>query len=175
MFVPELAPIWHECYRVFKPGGLLMMGFMNPDEFVFDEVAIDEKGVWEVKHTLPYIEHETLSQEMLEQRIQDKEMFHFSHTMETLLGACRRKKFWPQINTDFHRLGLKFEEIRVNSLQIICEQDFSDSLLGGMLQTGFVITDFYEDRRTEEDANPIRHYMPTYYVVRAKKYPNQQI
>ena len=125
MFVPDLAPIWQECYRVLSLGGMLMTGFMNPDEFIFDAVAIDEKGVLEVKHALPYIEYETLSQETLEQRIQDKEMFHFSHTMETLLG--------------------------------------------GILKAGFVITDFYEDRRSEEDDNPIRHYMPTYYMVRAQK------
>jgi ubiquinone/menaquinone biosynthesis C-methylase UbiE len=125
MFVPELAPVWHECYRVLNAGGLLMTGFMNPDEFIFDYIAIDEKGVLEVKYSLPFVEHETLSQEVLEQRIQNKEMFHFSHSMETQLG--------------------------------------------GLMKAGFVITDFYEDRRPEEDGNPIRHYMPTYYVARAQK------
>jgi ubiquinone/menaquinone biosynthesis C-methylase UbiE len=125
MFVPELAPIWHECYRVLSAGGLLMTGFINPDEFIFDDVAIDEKGVLEVKHSLPYVEYETLNKEVLEQHIRNKEMFHFSHTMETQLG--------------------------------------------GLMKAGFVITDFYEDRRPEEDGNPIRHYMPSYYVARAKK------
>ena len=59
-----------------------MTGFMNPDEFVFDDVALDDEGVFIVKNPLPYVEHETLSQEALEQRIRNKEMFHFSHTME---------------------------------------------------------------------------------------------
>ena len=63
--------------------------------------------------------------EVLEQRIRNKYMFHFSHTMETQLG--------------------------------------------GILKAGFVMTDFYEDRRPEEDGNPIRHYMPSYYVARAQK------
>jgi SAM-dependent methyltransferase len=125
MFVPELAPVWCECYRVLSAGGLLMTGFQNPDEFVFDFNAIDEKGILEVKHSLPFVEYETLSEEMLEQHIQDKEMFHFSHTLETQLG--------------------------------------------GLLQAGFVLTDFYEDRRPDEDGNPIRHYIPSYYVARAKK------
>jgi len=125
MFVPELAPIWRECYRVVNEGGLLMTGFMNPDEFIFDYIAIDEKGVLEVTHSLPYVEHETLSQEVLEQRIQNIEMFHFSHTMETQLG--------------------------------------------GLMKAGFVITDFFEDSRPAEDGNPIRYYMPSYYVARAQK------
>ena len=125
MFVPELAPIWHECYRVLSAGSLLMTGFINPDEFIFDYIAIDEKGVLDVNYSLPFVEHETLSQEVLEQRIQNKEMFHFSHTMETQLG--------------------------------------------GLMKAGFVITDFYEDRRPEEDGNPVRYYMPSYYVARAQK------
>ena len=33
----------------------------------------------------------------------------------------------------------------------------------------FVITGFFEDRRTEEDGNPIRHYMPSDFVVCARK------
>lgn len=125
MFVPELAPIWHECYRVLSAGGLLMTGFMNPDEFIFDSAAIDEKGVLEVRHSLPYVEYETENKEVFEQRIRNKEMFHFSHTMEAQLG--------------------------------------------GLMKTGFVITGFYEDRRPEEDGNPIRHYIPSYYVARAQK------
>jgi hypothetical protein len=41
--------------------------------------------------------------------------------------------------------------------------------LGGLIGTGFVITGFYEDRRPAEEGNPIRHFMPSYYVVRARK------
>jgi ubiquinone/menaquinone biosynthesis C-methylase UbiE len=125
LFVPDVVPIWRECYRVLQAGGVLMTGFMNPDEFIFDDVALDNQGVFVVKHPLPYVEYETLSQEMIEQRIRDKEMFHFSHTMEAQLG--------------------------------------------GLTSAGFVITGFYEDRRTEEDGNPIRHFMPSVFVARAEK------
>jgi hypothetical protein len=78
-----------------------------------------------VRHPLPYVESKTLDQKALEQRIRNKDMFHFSHTMEAQLG--------------------------------------------GLTQAGFVITGFYEDRRPEEDGNPIRHFMPSYYVARAQK------
>lgn len=42
-----------------------------------------------------------------------------------------------------------------------------EAQLGGMTDAGFVITGFYEDRRTDEDGNPIRFYMPSDFVVRA--------
>lgn len=125
LFVPNLEPVWYECHRVLRSGGLLMTGFLNPDEFVFDPIALDNEGAFVVKYPLPYVEHETLSEEALAQRIRKKGMFHFSHTME--------------------------------------------SQLGGLTAAGFAITGFYEDRRPEEDGNPIRHYMPSYFVARAQK------
>lgn len=125
LFVPDLKPIWQECYRTLKTGGSLMTGFMNPDEFIFDIDALDNEGALVVKYPLPYVEHETLSPAQLEEHKRHKRMFHFSHTMETQLG--------------------------------------------GLLATGFIITGFYEDRRPEADGNPIRHYMPSYYVVKAQK------
>jgi ubiquinone/menaquinone biosynthesis C-methylase UbiE len=125
LFVPDVAPVWRECYRVLQTGGVLMTGFMNPDEFIFDEEALDNEGRFVVKHALPYVEYETLSPAMLAQRMTQREMFHFSHTMEAQLG--------------------------------------------GLTKAGFVITDFYEDRRSEADGNPIRHFMPSVFVARVRK------
>ncbi|HYI58318.1 MAG TPA: class I SAM-dependent methyltransferase [Microlunatus sp.] len=49
---------------------------------------------------------------------------------------------------------------------------FSHSMeaqLGGLCVAGFVLTGFYEDRRSEADGNPIRLYMPSGFVVRARR------
>jgi hypothetical protein len=42
--------------------------------------------------------------------------------------------------------------------------------LGLLTSTGFAITGFYEDRRPDWDGNPIRHYLPSYYIVRAERH-----
>jgi len=125
LFVSDVDPIWRHCFRVLRAGGLLMTGVMNPDEFIFEMSALDDEGAFVVKHSLPFVEHETLSQDEIDERIRNKGLFHFSHTMEAQLG--------------------------------------------GLIKAGFVITGFYEDRRPEEDDNPIRHFIPSYYVVRAHK------
>jgi len=131
LFVPQLDPIWRESHRILQPDGVLMTGFMNPDEFIFDSEAIDSRGEFVVKYPLPYKEHETLSEDALAQRVQEREMFHFSHSMEAQLG--------------------------------------------GLIRAGFVIDGFYEDRRPEEDGNPVSKYMPSYYVVRAHKIINESV
>lgn len=92
LFAPELPPIWRECYRVLAPGGVLMTGFMNPDEFVFDEAALDE-GRFVVKHPLPYVEHATLDPVTFAARVEQQRMFHFSHTMEAQLGGLTQAGF----------------------------------------------------------------------------------
>ena len=126
LFVPELAPIWAECHRVLVDGGTLISGFMNPDEFVFDDEALDNEGVFAVVHPLPYREIDALKPDVVRERMRQSAMFHFSHTMETQIG--------------------------------------------GLIAAGFVVCGFYEDRRTESDGNPIRHFMPSVFVMRARKY-----
>ena len=41
VFCPDLAPVWRECFRVLRPAGVLLTGFMNPDLFIFDIEALD--------------------------------------------------------------------------------------------------------------------------------------
>jgi SAM-dependent methyltransferase len=53
VFCPDLAPVWREAFRVLRPGGLLLAGFMNPDVFIFDDEAL-ERGELVVRHPLPF-------------------------------------------------------------------------------------------------------------------------
>jgi SAM-dependent methyltransferase len=53
VFCPELAPVWRESFRVLRPGGILLAGFMNPDVFIFDLAAL-ERDELVVRYQLPF-------------------------------------------------------------------------------------------------------------------------
>ena len=53
VFCPDLAPVWRESFRVLRPGGLLLTGFLNPDLFIFDMAALD-RGEFVVRHPIPF-------------------------------------------------------------------------------------------------------------------------
>lgn len=54
VFCPDLAPVWRESFRVLRPGGILMSGFLNPDVFIFDVTALEERDELIVRHQLPF-------------------------------------------------------------------------------------------------------------------------
>jgi SAM-dependent methyltransferase len=53
VFCPDLAPVWRESFRVLRPGGILMAGFLNPDIFIFDLAAL-ERDELVVRYSLPF-------------------------------------------------------------------------------------------------------------------------
>jgi len=85
VFCPELARVWAECHRVLAPGGRLLVGFMNPDLFIFDFEALDNREEFVVKYSLPYGDTWSLSPEELSGR--EDQPRHFSHTMAEQIGG----------------------------------------------------------------------------------------
>ena len=53
VFCPDLTPVWEGAFRVLRPGGTLMTGFMNPDVYIFDAAALDRQELV-VRHRLPF-------------------------------------------------------------------------------------------------------------------------
>jgi SAM-dependent methyltransferase len=53
VFCPDLGPVWRESFRVLRPGGALLAGFMNPDVFIFDVAALDRDELV-VRYPLPF-------------------------------------------------------------------------------------------------------------------------
>ena len=54
VFCPDLAPVWQECFRVLRPAGVLLTGFVNPDLFIFDVEALDARAEFVVRHRIPF-------------------------------------------------------------------------------------------------------------------------
>ena len=85
VFCPELAPVWRESLRVLRPGGLLMTGFMNPDIFVFDVVALDEREEFVVRHPLPFSSLDLPDAERA--RAYGDGPIEYSHTLTEQIGG----------------------------------------------------------------------------------------
>lgn len=78
-YVKEVKPIWRECFRVLKKGGVLLAGMDNGMNYVFDD---DEKTV---ANSLPF--DPTANPEQMQQLIRTNCGVQFSHTMEEQIGG----------------------------------------------------------------------------------------
>ena len=84
-YVREVEPIWQECARVLKEGGVLLAGFNNSFVYALDN---DEKVV---VNTLPF--DPTVNPEQMKQ-LQDEDCgVQFSHTLEEQMGGQLRAGF----------------------------------------------------------------------------------
>ena len=81
LFCPELAPVWRECFRVLRPGGVLLSGFLNPDLYIFDAEALDTRGEFVVRHPLPYADLTHLAPEERERVFGPGAPVEYSHTL----------------------------------------------------------------------------------------------
>ena len=83
-YVEQLDPIWRECARVLKPGGVLLVGFDNGFNYLFDDD-------WKICHKLPFnpLQDEALYKASLE----NDDGIQFSHTIEEEIGGQLRAGF----------------------------------------------------------------------------------
>jgi SAM-dependent methyltransferase len=86
LFCPVLPPVWRECFRVLRPGGGLLSGFMNPDLFIFDREAEDVRGELVVRHSLPYSDLTHMTTEERE-RLVGEGPLEYSHTLADQIGG----------------------------------------------------------------------------------------
>jgi SAM-dependent methyltransferase len=86
-FMQNIRPIWRECFRVLRAGGVLLAGFTNPLRYIFDRDRM-EVGSFEVRWSIPYSDLDGLSEADLKKTIIDKkEPFEFGHTLDDQIGG----------------------------------------------------------------------------------------
>ena len=86
VFIPDVRPMWRECFRVLRSGGRLLSGFTQPVVFLFD---FDQppKSPLVVRHALPYSDLVALAPDRLARRIEAGETLEFGHTLEDQIGG----------------------------------------------------------------------------------------
>ena len=85
-FIENILPVWRESFRVLRHGGVLLAGFNQPFIYIFDRQAA-ERGVFEVRHKLPYSDAGSLNEAEIDEMLKKNEAFEFSHTLETQIGG----------------------------------------------------------------------------------------
>jgi SAM-dependent methyltransferase len=85
-FVPAVRPVWREAFRVLRPGGVLLAGFMNPILYIFDDAAAD-KGELVVRHALPYSDLTSLTDEERRRYTDNDEPLVYGHTLDDQIGG----------------------------------------------------------------------------------------
>lgn len=87
LFVPDIRQVWQEAYRVLRPGGALLSGFMNPAFYIFDRFLMDAEGILQVKYALPYSDVDSLTPDDLQKVFDAGWPIEFGHTLEDQIGG----------------------------------------------------------------------------------------
>jgi SAM-dependent methyltransferase len=88
-FAADVIGVWRECFRVLRPGGILLAGFCNPVRYIFDDER-KENGSLEVCYKLPYSDLDHLDREHVQDLVRAKRPLEFSHTLEDQIGGQLR-------------------------------------------------------------------------------------
>lgn len=81
VFVDDVIPVWKECYRVLKPGGVLMTGLINPIIFQLDDESL------KLIYKQPFSDLHSLPKEKLEKLKEENEPLVFGHSLSDQIGG----------------------------------------------------------------------------------------
>ncbi len=79
-YINDVRPVWKECARVLKKNGLLLSGFGNPIEYIFNAGKL-EQGILEVENSIPYADIDHMDDPET-RRIVESGGYIWSHTLE---------------------------------------------------------------------------------------------
>jgi SAM-dependent methyltransferase len=88
LYVPDIRPVWRECFRVLRAGGTLLSSFYNPVVFVGDrDPAYAQQGLIRPRFALPYSDLEQLDAEALAEKERRGEALVFGHGLDQQIGG----------------------------------------------------------------------------------------
>ena len=79
-YVEDVLPIWRECFRVLKKGGILLAGLDNGFNYLFGE---EEETT--IRYRLPY--NPLKDEALYEESVKNNWGIQFSHTIEEQIGG----------------------------------------------------------------------------------------
>ncbi|QKH33495.1 class I SAM-dependent methyltransferase [Achromobacter pestifer] len=88
LYVPDVRPVWRECFRVLKHGGRLLSSFYNPVVFVGDRAPeLAEQGLIRPRFTLPYSDVRDLTPMELSDKRARGDALVFGHSLGEQIGG----------------------------------------------------------------------------------------
>ncbi len=85
-FAEDVIPVWKECARVLRPGGVLLAGFCNPVRYLFEDERA-ENGSLRVLYRLPYSDLDHLDEPHIRAVVEEGRPLEFGHTLQDQIGG----------------------------------------------------------------------------------------
>lgn len=92
-FIPDVLPVWKECYRILRTGGTLLAGFANPVLYLFEDEEEVKDIRLEVKYSIPYSDMIHASDERKKWFAEKNYPLEFGHTLEDQIGGQLKAGF----------------------------------------------------------------------------------
>lgn len=78
MYVPDVKPVFQECYRVLKDKGIFIMMAPNPINYVCDFIDDEKGGYYKAVNRMPYCSADLDT---------SSDWIEYGHTMESYIGG----------------------------------------------------------------------------------------
>lgn len=94
LYIPDVQPVWNECFRVLKPGGKLLSSFYNPVLFVADRnPEYLQQGVIKPRYKIPFSDLTDIDEKALQAQKEKNEALTFGHSLSQLIEGQLQSGF----------------------------------------------------------------------------------